>query len=566
MKKILVTAKQAKLLQTLKESSPKKANAKKLVKITKEQYNRIFANGVINESIGPIAKQFKKEFGTPDLRNMGENIQAEAVELLKYFYRKSPEMSKFWESKGLTYDAICENLAKQGIIINKNGRCELSKALGEPKVAMERYVSALTEMIGQGVTEDSDNLPAGAQNDPRAPWNQNDNFTEPRIAKNQTFKVIAMNREIAILADQQGALYSFYFYDLDKSDLMDYASVEITGAERDEDGDISYDYSDDFDIDADVIENYVNDNLNTIPKGDGLDAWEDGVLLAKIDPELKADLMRLYDHPKVDAEVHKVLSNINEMNDYGDEGSQAHFDSLMGGMKNKITSPQRSAAPSGETEEERMARLKAVIAKRRADSDAISKQMGVGETTGAASSGAFVAPMSFKKPMTESGSPEYTHYAVRKADNKIVNGWDYSSLYDPETRAYDNVSVKEYTKGDLMDMFPESKPAEFKVVTTKFLKNNGIDPMDSNNWFKYDAVNETLTTAGAGNFQYDANALPGISRDGSFKKTKKTKAQTKTQWAGGSFVDINECSECTPDNITLTKTTDNINAPSLGKG
>lgn len=562
MKKILITAKQAKLLQTLKESAPK-SKTKKLVKITKEQYNRIFADGIINESIGPIAKEFKKQFGTSDLRNMGENVQAEAIELLKYFYRKSPEMSKFWESKGLTYDAICENLAKQGIIINKNGRCELSKALGEPKMAMERYVNALTEMIGQDMSENS-NLPAGAENDPRAPWNQNDNFTNPRTSKNKLLSVVAMNSEIAILTDKQGGLYAFYYYDLDNSDLSDYASIEITGSYRDEDGDVSYDYADDFEIDEDVIENYVNDNLDIITKGEGLDAWENGDLLVKIDKDLKDDLLRMYDHPAKDAKIAKVLSNINEM---GNEGSQEHFDNLMGGMKNSLpTTPQRSAAPSGETEEERMARLKAVIAKRRADSDTISKQRGVGEVTGAASSGAFVAPMSFKKPMTESGSAEYTHYAVRKADNKIVNGWDYSSLYDSETRGYDNTSIKEYSKGDLIDMFPESKPAEFKVVTTKFLKNSGIDPMDTNNWFKYDAVNETLTTAGAGNFQYDANALPGINRDGSFKTPKKTKAQTKTQWAGGSFVDINECNECTPDNITLTKTTDNINAPSLGKG
>lgn len=48
-------------------------------------------------------------------------------------------------------------------------------------------------------------------------------------------------------------------------------------------------------------------------------------------------------------------------------------------------------------------------------------------------------------------------------------------------------------------------------------------------------VSET-TTADAGNFQYDANALPGINRDGSFKKPRKTKAQTTTQYPNGTMV------------------------------
>lgn len=80
------------------------------------------------------------------------------------------------------------------------------------------------------------------------------------------------------------------------------------------------------------------------------------------------------------------------------------------------------------------------------------------------------------------------------------------------------------------------------------------------------------------NNTYDANALPGISRDGSFKKTKKTKAQEKTQWAGGGFVEFNDCTKlnnktagsgCSGgavDNVvSVKKTNGNINAPSLNE-
>lgn len=75
---------------------------------------------------------------------------------------------------------------------------------------------------------------------------------------------------------------------------------------------------------------------------------------------------------------------------------------------------------------------------------------------------------------------------------------------------------------------------------------------------------------------YDANALPDIGRDGSFKKHKKTPAETKTQWAGGGFVEMNDCTKlnnktsstgCSGgavDNVvSVKKTKGNVNAPSL---
>jgi hypothetical protein len=90
-------------------------------------------------------------------------------------------------------------------------------------------------------------------------------------------------------------------------------------------------------------------------------------------------------------------------------------------------------------------------------------------------------------------------------------------------------------------------------------------------------VKET-TAQTAGNYQYHANALPDIDRDGTFKKHKKTKAEKNTQWAGGSFVEFNDCvklnnkpagSGCSQgaiDNVVkLKKTKSNINAPSLSE-
>jgi hypothetical protein len=70
----------------------------------------------------------------------------------------------------------------------------------------------------------------------------------------------------------------------------------------------------------------------------------------------------------------------------------------------------------------------------------------------------------------------YSHFAVNKATNKIVNGWDYSQ-YDPsELRQF----KKDYFDADMVDY--GFNPRDYKIVTGKYLLRQGIDPDDNNNW------------------------------------------------------------------------------------
>lgn len=86
-----------------------------------------------------------------------------------------------------------------------------------------------------------------------------------------------------------------------------------------------------------------------------------------------------------------------------------------------------------------------------------------------------------KKAITEEGesfqnNQNYSHFAVNKATNKIVNGWDYSE-YDPsELRQF----KKDYFDVDMVDY--GFNPKDYKIVTSKFLLHQGIDPNDNNNW------------------------------------------------------------------------------------
>ena len=72
---------------------------------------------------------------------------------------------------------------------------------------------------------------------------------------------------------------------------------------------------------------------------------------------------------------------------------------------------------------------------------------------------------------------KYTHFAISKKDNKIVTGWEYKNL--------DKESIIEYTKLDLMDMFPDKKYSDFKILSKNLLLNKGFDPFDSDNWVNF---------------------------------------------------------------------------------
>ena len=81
-----------------------------------------------------------------------------------------------------------------------------------------------------------------------------------------------------------------------------------------------------------------------------------------------------------------------------------------------------------------------------------------------------------KEDETFQNNQNYSHFAVNKTTNKIVNGWDYSE-YDPsELRQF----KKDYFDVDMVDY--GFNPKDYKIVTGKFLLRQGIDPNDNNNW------------------------------------------------------------------------------------
>jgi len=87
--------------------------------------------------------------------------------------------------------------------------------------------------------------------------------------------------------------------------------------------------------------------------------------------------------------------------------------------------------------------------------------------------------------------PGYTHFAVLKDNNKIINGWDYRG-YDSEELKLDK---RHYFYDDIKDM--QFDPKITKVVTANYLQKQGINPFDFVNWlpneeYKNYAINESV--------------------------------------------------------------------------
>jgi len=304
-----------------------KVHKMRKIKLTKEQYNKLVKLNLIKEN--DIDKAFKKsitkakihdlkyipeekiELGSKfnirkPLPNIKNKLSEELNKLLEYIYGLNENFSNFWENYNLSYDDICEILESKGYLVKKENTYKVSKKLGDVNTVKEQMLNVLNEMV-KPIEEDSSNLPAGAEFDSNAPWN----IKDPKIIKGQKPKekfieVKYKNPEIAILSDVNTSdLFVFYHADLDVNQLVDYATRY---GSTDADGDIEYD--EEFDIDEETLENYINDNFQQISKGSGLEDFESGrVDMIKIDDDVKQELLDLYDK---DSELIVTLSPIAE--------------------------------------------------------------------------------------------------------------------------------------------------------------------------------------------------------------------------------------------------------------
>ena len=87
---------------------------------------------------------------------------------------------------------------------------------------------------------------------------------------------------------------------------------------------------------------------------------------------------------------------------------------------------------------------------------------------------------SSEQPMDESKfgvNRKYTHFALLKDSNKIINGWEYKGYDQSELNQF----KRDYFFNDIKDM--DIEPKNVKIITGKKLISMGINPFDWSSWW-----------------------------------------------------------------------------------
>jgi hypothetical protein len=185
----------------------------------------------------------------------------------------------------MNHDDIKNSLKKQITDKPKNTktRVEILKIIADKRAAeLARREKENNKPIGE-IDEDNGNVPMGTEYDSNSPWNQSE--LKPNMSANKIMMdVIWYDSDFAVLKGE-GKLWIYNIESADKSEYANYAARDETFYGRDEDGDPMVEYGD-WDMDESIIENYVNDNLEHLSRGKGLDDFENGVELVEVDQSI----------------------------------------------------------------------------------------------------------------------------------------------------------------------------------------------------------------------------------------------------------------------------------------
>lgn len=339
MKRIKITEAQAKLLKNLSEGDEIKFNPQ--LKPTAQ-----------------IKKNFEKETKGLGLKfesqRLDEGITMELIELAQevidfvrqvYTDPSTKGLSPFWKEMGMNAGEVKELLTDVGLM--SMATFKGASYLGKKDVVgkMRKLYKKLRQLIYKKKQEkvqntyktdmeEASNLPPGvSDNDPHF----NPPATKRPIEVRGPFETVFYNKEIAILkGPDSNTLYGLYYAD---EDLSDYAEREVMGTYKDEEG-MPYDeYHEDFDIDDETIDAYVNDNYTLEGVGQGLDSFDNGNLTV-IDEEMKAEILDYWNEPKLEA----ILGGMEETTTAASSGA------YVGRLNDKPTI-DRDRFPSEELDE-----------------------------------------------------------------------------------------------------------------------------------------------------------------------------------------------------------------------
>ena len=334
MKKIKITEAQAKLLGLIK-------TPKNTLRITQEQYNRIFGSKMISETLNPLGvdmqvkkqltnfktegeeiddmtmKDFKKPLaGVPKSNTFMKPVMEEvevhdqsSIEFVKFLYGKG-ELSEEW-NEDMIREAIAK-LSKSNLIVpTEDGNFKVSNSMGDPKSAMAAIKQELDSIKSQG-DEMGQEIPMGSEqgieevdtDSPGSPDYIPANEKRGTISKQPTtYKVLYINREMALL-EKDGTIFYFNYRDSDYEDAIE--NDYVGSWETDIDSGKS-------DLTIEDMQNFINDYATDLTIGVGEQGINDGTDLVELDDYGKEYIDSVY---KLDKNISNILNQTNEGDDF----------------------------------------------------------------------------------------------------------------------------------------------------------------------------------------------------------------------------------------------------------
>lgn len=338
MAKIKLSESQVKMIEEYEKSLGKK----KILKITKEHYDSLFGINENHPAEGSYIPQSEEGNGkTTDSfnENISEDINTildstqfigDFLNAMKEFLNNPSQegLSPFWVKNGVTWGDLISLMTSFGIVLVTAAGVEEGITIVKDRNAIKKGVKFLGRHLwnifskkkrydmsnkgsviqDEGLTERDGDYPAGAEHDPSAPWNQNDDYEEePEVEYRTASKIIFEPIFFEGLAQDDITIFKH------NEKLFVYGGGYRNGEELEEYCNTNQDIS------VDCISNFVNDTYahGKFKVGTYTDDYLRNNVLTVVDNNVKNDLLKYYGDSE---KLSQILGGIEETTTTGSVG------------------------------------------------------------------------------------------------------------------------------------------------------------------------------------------------------------------------------------------------------
>lgn len=340
MAKIKLSESQVKMIEEYEKSLGKK----KILKITKEHYDSLFGINENHPAEGSYIPQSEEEnekttnsFNesiSEDINSILDSTQfiGDFLHAMKEFLNNPSQegLSPFWIKIGVTWGDLISLMSSFGIVLVTAAGVDKGITIVKDRNAIKKGVKFLgrhlwnilskkkrydmknggSVMQDEGLTERDGDYPAGAENDPNAPWNQNDydDYDEdPEVEYKTANKIIFEPIFFEGLAQDDITLFKH------NEKLFVYGGGNRDGEELEEYCNTNQD------ITVDCISNFVNDSYahGKFKVGTYSDGYLHNNVLTVVDNNVKNDLLKYYGDSE---KLSQILGGIEETTTTGSVG------------------------------------------------------------------------------------------------------------------------------------------------------------------------------------------------------------------------------------------------------